>query len=148
MDTVWTHGQARQAETFDSVNPATSEVIATFPVHGRAEVDAAVERAGEAAAWWSGLGWKERQTRLLAWKSHLIRYIGRLGELIHNETGKPLADAQLEIFLAVVHLDWAARNARRVLGPRRVRSGISAINLASSVEYVPLGVIGVIGPWN
>jgi NAD-dependent aldehyde dehydrogenases len=148
MDMVWTHGQARQAETFDTVNPATSEVIATFPVHGRAEVDAAVERAREAAAWWSGLGWKERQTRLLAWKSHLIRYVGRLAELIHNETGKPLADAQLEIFLAVVHIDWAARNARRVLGPRRVRSGIPAINLASSVEYAPLGVIGVIGPWN
>ena len=148
MDTVWTHGQARQAETFDTVNPATSEVIATFPIHGPAEVDAAVERAREAAAWWSGLGWKERQTRLLAWESYLIRYIGRLAELIHNETGKPLADAQLEIFLAVVHLDWAARNARRVLGPRRVRSGIPAINLASWVEYAPLGVIGVIGPWN
>ena len=148
MNTVWTHGQARQTETFDSVNPATSEVIATFPVHGRAEVDAAVERAREAAAWWSGLGWKERQTRLLAWKSHLIRYVGRLAELVHNETGKPLADAQMEIFLAVVHIDWAARNARRVLGPRRVRSGIPAINLASSVEYPPLGVIGVIGPWN
>ncbi len=148
MNTVWTHGQARQAETFDSVNPATSEVIATFPVHGRAEVEATVERAREAAAWWSGLGWKERQTRLLAWKSHLIRYVGRLAELIHNETGKPLADAQLEIFLAVVHIDWAARHARRVLGPRRVRSGIPAINLTSSVEYAPLGVIGVIGPWN
>src|SRR6266516_1796971 len=148
MNTVWTHGQARQAETFDSVNPATSEVIATFPVHGRAEVDATVERAREAAAWWSGLGWKERQSRLLAWKSYLIRYVGRLAELIHNETGKPLADAQLEIFLAVVHIDWAARHARRVLGPRRVRSGIPAINLTSSVEYAPLGVIGVIGPWN
>jgi acyl-CoA reductase-like NAD-dependent aldehyde dehydrogenase len=148
MDTVWTHGQARQAETFTTANPATSEVIATFPVHGPAEVDAAVERAREAVAWWSGLGWKERQTRLLAWKSYLIRYVGRLAELIHNETGKPLADAQLEIFLAVVHLDWAARNARRVLGPRRVRSGILAINLASWVEYAPLGVIGVIGPWN
>ena len=151
MDTVGTHGQPGQAgrvETFDTVNPATSEVIATFAVHGRAEVDAAVERAREAADWWSGLGWKERRTRLLAWKSHLIRYIGRLAELIHTETGKPLADAQLEIVVAVVHIDWAARNARRVLGPRRVRSGTLAINLASSVEYAPLGVIGVIGPWN
>ena len=47
MDTtVWTQGQAWAAETFDSVNPATSEVIATFPVHGQSEVDAAVERAG------------------------------------------------------------------------------------------------------
>ena len=148
MDSVWTHGQARQVETFESVNPATSEVIATFGVHGRAEVEAAVERAHEAAAWWSGLGWKTRRTRLLAWKSHLIRYIGRLAELVHTETGKPLADAQLEIILAIVHIDWAARNAHRVLGPRRVGSGVAAINLASSVEYAPLGVIGVIGPWN
>jgi acyl-CoA reductase-like NAD-dependent aldehyde dehydrogenase len=148
MDTVWTPGLTRQTETFDTVNPATSEVIATFAVHGQAEVDAAVERARVAAAWWSGLDWKERRTRLLAWKSHLIRYIGRLAELVHTETGKPLADAQLEIFLAIVHIDWAARNARRVLGPRRVRSGVAAINLASSVEYAPLGVVGVIGPWN
>jgi acyl-CoA reductase-like NAD-dependent aldehyde dehydrogenase len=148
MNTVWTHGQSRQAETFDTVNPATGEVIATFGVHGQPEVDAAVERAREAAAWWSGLDWKQRRTRLLAWKSHLIRYIGRLAELVHTESGKPLDDAKLEIYLAVVHLDWAARNAHRVLRPHRVRSGLTAINLASTVEYPPLGVIAVIGPWN
>jgi acyl-CoA reductase-like NAD-dependent aldehyde dehydrogenase len=148
MDTVWAQGQAGALETFDSVNPATSEVIATFPVHGPADVEAAVEGAREAAAWWAGLGWKARRTRLLAWKSHLARYLGRLAELVHNETGKPLADAQLEVVLAIVHIDWAARNARKVLRPRRVWSGLSAYNLASSVEYVPHGVVGVIGPWN
>ena len=148
MNTVRADGQSRQAETFDTVNPATGEVIATFGVHGQPEVDAAVERAREAATWWSGLGWKDRRTRLLAWKSHLIRYIGRLAELVHTETGKPLDDAKLEILLAVVHLDWAARNAHRVLRPRRVRSGLLAVNLAATVEYPPLGVIGVLGPWN
>ena len=60
MDTLQA-GQTSAAETFDSVNPATAEVIATFPVFGQAEVNAAVERAREAAAWWAGLGWKERQ---------------------------------------------------------------------------------------
>ena len=119
-----------------------------LPGAGRSEVNAAVERAREAASWWAGLDWKQRQTRLLAWKSHITRYIGRLAELVHNETGKPLADAQLEILLAIVHIDWAAKNARRVLGPRRVRSGLIALNQASCVEYAPLGVIGVIGPWN
>ena len=87
-----------------------------------------VERAHEAASWWAGLSWTERRTRLLAWKSYLTRYIGRLAELVHTETGKPLADAQLEILLAIVHIDWAARNARKVLGPRRVRRGLVAIN--------------------
>src|SRR5690242_5260502 len=147
MDTLQT-GQAQAPETFDSVNPATSEVIATFPVFGRAEVDDTVERARDAATWWAGLDWKERQTRLLAWKSHLTRYIGRLAELVHTETGKPLDDAKLEILLAVVHIDWAARNAHKVLRARRVRPGLVSINQAATLEYQPLGVVGVIGPWN
>jgi acyl-CoA reductase-like NAD-dependent aldehyde dehydrogenase len=67
---------------------------------------------------------------------------------VHTETGKPLADAQLEILLAVVHIDWAARNAHRVLRPRRVRPGLVAFNQAATLEYQPLGVVGVIGPWN
>ena len=112
MDTLRT-GQTQAPETFDSVNPATSEVIATVPVFGQAEVDETVERARDAAAWWAGLGWKERQTRLLAWKSHLARYIGRLAELVHTETGKPLDDAKLEIVLAIVHIDWAAKTPAR-----------------------------------
>jgi acyl-CoA reductase-like NAD-dependent aldehyde dehydrogenase len=136
------------ADVFDTVNPATGEVIGTFGVHGEAEIGAALQRAREAAAWWAALGWKGRQSRLLAWKSYLTRYIGRLAELVHTETGKPRDDAKLEILLAVVHIDWAARNARKVLGPRRVRSGLVAINQAAYAEYQPLGVVGVIGPWN
>ena len=136
------------SRTFDTLNPATSEPIGTFAIFGEDEVNDTVARAHEAAAWWSALSWKERQVRLLAWKSYLIRYIGRLAELVHEETGKPLADAQLEILLAIVHIDWAARQARKVLGPRKVRSGIVAINQAATVEYQPLGVVGVIGPWN
>jgi acyl-CoA reductase-like NAD-dependent aldehyde dehydrogenase len=132
----------------ETVNPATGEVLATFPVHGRREVDAAVAAAREAAVWWSGLGWSGRRIRLLAWKSYLVRYMERLAQLVHEETGKPLDDARLEIILAVLHIDWAARHARRVLRPRRVRSGLAAINQASTVEYLPLGVVGVIGPWN
>jgi acyl-CoA reductase-like NAD-dependent aldehyde dehydrogenase len=143
-----TTARTQDAPTFETLNPATSEVIATFPVLGEDEVNEVIERAHEAAAWWAGLGWKGRERRLLAWKSYLIRYIGRLAELVHTETGKPLADAQLEILLAVVHIDWAARHARRVLGPRRVPSGLVAINQAATLEYQPLGVVGVIGPWN
>jgi acyl-CoA reductase-like NAD-dependent aldehyde dehydrogenase len=148
VTTLRTTGPARPAETFDSLNPATSEVVATFPVFGEDDVAETVGLARPAAAWWAGLSWKERRTRLLAWKSHMTRYIGRLAELVRTETGKPLADAQLEILLAIVHVDWAARHAQRVLRPRRVRSGLVAMNHAATLEYQPLGVVGVIGPWN
>ncbi|MGH3277434.1 MAG: aldehyde dehydrogenase family protein, partial [Streptosporangiaceae bacterium] len=146
--TVHAIGNTRGTATFDSLSPATSEVIATFPACGEQDVADAVERARQAADWWAGLSWAERQRRLLAWKSHLTRYIGRLGELIRTETGKPLADAQLEILLAIVHIDWAARHARGVLKSRRVRSGLASINQAATLEYQPVGVVGVIGPWN
>jgi acyl-CoA reductase-like NAD-dependent aldehyde dehydrogenase len=146
MVTIASRQQA--AATFDTVNPATGEVIASFPVHQAADVEAAVQRAREAASWWGGLAAKERRLRLLAWKSHITRYMGRLAELVHSETGKPLADAKLEILLAIVHLDWAAKNAGRVLGPRRVRSGMMSLNQAATLEYQPLGVVAVIGPWN
>jgi acyl-CoA reductase-like NAD-dependent aldehyde dehydrogenase len=146
--TVRTRNQAGQARTFDSLNPATSEVIGTFPIMGEDEVNAAVTRAHAAAAWWSQLSWKDREQRLLAWKSYLTRYMARLAELVHTETGKPVDDARLEILLAIVHVDWAAKHARKVLGPRRVRSGLIALNHASYLEYQPLGTVGVIGPWN
>ncbi|HUD77760.1 MAG TPA: aldehyde dehydrogenase family protein [Streptosporangiaceae bacterium] len=146
--TLGSYGLVRSTETFDTLNPATNEVIGTYPVFSARDVDATVERAQAAAQWWAELGWAGRRQRLLAWKSHLTRYIGRLAELVHTETGKPLADAQLEILLTIVHVDWAARHARRVLHSRRVRSGLVAINQAATLEYQPLGVVGVIGPWN
>jgi acyl-CoA reductase-like NAD-dependent aldehyde dehydrogenase len=139
-------GRAR--DTFESVNPATGEVLATYGVDGEREVAIAVRRARGAAAWWGELSFADRRLRLLAWKSHLTRYMGRLTRLVHDETGKPLDDATLEVVNTILHLDWAAKHAHSVLKPRRVPSGLAMANQASSVEYHPLGVIGVIGPWN
>ena len=146
--TLGSYGHVKSTDTFDTLNPATNEVIGTYPIFNAQDVAATVERAQAAAQWWEDLGWTGRRQRLLAWKSYLTRYISRLAELVHTETGKPVADAQLEILIAIVHVDWAARHARKVLGPRRVRSGLVALNHAATLEYQPLGVVGVIGPWN
>jgi aldehyde dehydrogenase (NAD+) len=74
--------------------------------------------------------------------------MSELAELVHAENGKPFPDAVLEITLAVDHIAWATKNAKRVLGPRKVKSGPMAANQAATLEYPPFGVIGVIGPWN
>ena len=137
-----------ERETFESLNPATGEVVGKHPVHDEQAVRAAVERAREAAHWWRALGWKERRLRLLNIKGSLTRALGRVAELIHEETGKPLADAQLETIGAITHLDWAAKHSQKVLGPRSVFPGLVAINQKCTLEYHPLGVVGVIGPWN
>lgn len=136
------------AETFDSLNPATGAVHSTWPVHRPEQVEAAVVRARAASAGWGELGFAGRKERLSAWKGEIARRMTELAELVHAENGKPVPDAVLEITLAVDHIAWAAKNARRVLGPRRVRPGAMAANQAATLEYPPFGVIGVIGPWN
>ncbi|MBW0011001.1 MAG: aldehyde dehydrogenase family protein, partial [Pseudonocardiales bacterium] len=82
------------------------------------------------------------------WRRALTRRIDELAGLITAETGKPRDDARLECVLVVAHLDWAARNAERVLRRRRVGPGLLMLQEAATVEYQPYGVIGVIGPWN
>ncbi|MCA1822447.1 MAG: aldehyde dehydrogenase family protein, partial [Pseudonocardia sp.] len=141
--------QIRESPTrFASIDPRTGEVVACHPVDGEAAVRAAVARAQPAAEWWRDLGFAQRRRRLLSWCAALARQVDELAELICAETGKPRDDARLECVLVITHLDWAARNAERVLRRRRMRSGLLMVHEASSVGYEPYGVIGVIGPWN
>lgn len=135
-------------QTFESTNPASGAVVGVFPVHDADAVEETVERARAAARTWAELGWDGRKQRLAAYRGYLARRMNELADLVHRENGKPHADAILEITLAVDHLAWAGAHARRTLGPRRVKAGLLAANHAAYLEYQPLGVVGVIGPWN
>lgn len=135
-------------ETFDSLSPVTGDVVGTWPVHSAEDVQWAVERAREGAAWWSALTFDERGQRLNAWTGVMTRRIAQLADVVHRETGKPHSDATLEAALALDHVAWARKHAGKVLGRHKVSSGMVMANQAATVEYRPLGVIGVIGPWN
>ena len=133
---------------FESLNPATGEPVGRFPIHGDAQVRAAVDRAGHAGRWWAGLGFAGREHRLRSWRALITSRLDELIELIHREGGKPADDALIELVTALDQLDWAARNAGRVLHRRRVRPSLLLANHTATVDYEPYGVVGVIGPWN
>ncbi|MGV9662619.1 aldehyde dehydrogenase family protein [Nocardia niigatensis] len=137
-----------QADTLTSVNPATGETLATYQIDDEAAVRAAVAKARTAAATWGALTYAERKKHILRWGSKLVEKSDELSELIHAENGKPLDDAFLELMLALEHIKWAASNAEKVLKPRKVAPGAFMANFAAHLEYRPLGVVGVIGPWN
>src|SRR4051794_29207584 len=136
------------AQTFESTDPATGAVVGVFPVHDADAVGATVATAREAASRWGLLGFDGRKERLARFRGYLARRLHELADLVHRENGKPHADAILEITLAIDHLAWAGAHARKVLGLRTVNPGMLAANHAAYLEYQPLGVIGVIGPWN
>jgi len=134
--------------TLISTNPVTGEEVGRFPVARPAEVAAAVARAREAAGWWAGLGFASRRHRLLRWRADLARRLPELAELVHGETGKPVAEAIVEAGGGIDHIAWAARHARPILHSRRVPSSLLQIEYSARLEYQPYGVVGVIGPWN
>ncbi|WP_435771770.1 aldehyde dehydrogenase family protein [Nocardioides sp. SYSU DS0651] len=134
--------------TFESLDPATGAVVATHPVHDAAQVQQAVDTARDEAAWWRDLGFDGRKRELARWRRLMARRLDELAVLMTRETGKPEGDALMEIALAVDHLAWAAAHAEKVLKRRSVSPGLLMVNQAASVEYRPLGVVGVIGPWN
>lgn len=143
-----TPGADSEERRFASIDPRTGEVVGTHRVCEAADVADRVERARVAAVWWAGLGPDVRRDRLDAWRRLIARRVEEFAGLISTETGKTADDARLELVLVIDHLHWAARNAERVLRRRRVPAGLLMANQVATVDYKPLGVVGVIGPWN
>ncbi|GAA4886404.1 aldehyde dehydrogenase family protein [Saccharopolyspora cebuensis] len=133
---------------FESLDPRTGEVVGRHPIHDEADVAAVVREARQAQTAWAELGFAARKQHLDAWRRMLARRLDEIAGLVCAETGKPLDDAKLELVLVIDHLHWAAANAEKVLKRRKVPAGFLMANQAATVEYLPLGVVGVIGPWN
>jgi acyl-CoA reductase-like NAD-dependent aldehyde dehydrogenase len=143
-----TPATAPRAATFTTRSPATGEPLAEHPLCGPREVAAAVVRARAVQAGWAALPAARRRGHLLRWKRALAADLDKVARTVAEETGKPVGDAQLEVVLTLEHLAWAARNAERVLRRRKVGTTLFTLHQRASVEYRPLGVVGVIGPWN
>jgi len=134
--------------TFDSYNPVTGLSIGQHALSSKEDVDAAVASAREVAPFWQALNFKGRKKALLQWNSYLLENLDDLVEIVSLETGKPISDATLEASLALAHLGWAARQAEEVLRTSHRSPGLLMANMSATVERSPLGVVGVIGPWN
>ncbi len=134
------------SDRIESRDAATGQLLASFPAYDEAAVRAAGAAGIPAVQWWAALGFEGRRRRLTAWRRAITRDLSGLADLVHRENGKPVADAQLEIVLAVEHIAWAAAHAPKVLRRRRVVPGWLMSNQEATVGYEPYGVVGVIGP--
>jgi acyl-CoA reductase-like NAD-dependent aldehyde dehydrogenase len=135
-------GQAAPtAATFDVLNPATNEVYAQAPECSKEQLDAAMESASKAYRdWKADEGVRRDALRQAA--AILLGASGDLAPVLTAEQGKPLSDANLEIFAAGM---WLQYYADLELPREVIQDDDSAF-----VEVVrhPLGVVAAITPWN
>ena len=134
--------------SFDSHNPVDGTVLASYPNTSVVEVSAAVERARIASIAWQTLGFRGRRKVILKWATEITNRVDEISEIVIAETGKPISDASLETTLALGHIAWAAKHAESVLAKQHRPSGLLMFNMKTNVTRVPMGVVGVIGPWN
>ncbi|HYM56890.1 MAG TPA: aldehyde dehydrogenase family protein [Solirubrobacteraceae bacterium] len=131
-------------------NPATGEIIRTVPVTSAQEVSAMGARARAAQPAWEALGFDGRGRVLHRAQKWVLDNVDRVTETIVSETGKTVEDAQLaEIAYAANAFGFWAKHAREYLADEKVRSANPfVLGRKLLVRYRPLGVVGVVGPWN
>ncbi len=131
-------------------NPATGEVIAHVPALDREQVHGMAQMGRAAQPGWEALGFRERRRVLSRMQKWLCDNADRVIETIVLETGKTYEDAQVADWSYGVNaFAFWAKHAWRYLADERIHSDyLPAKGKKLTLRYRPLGLIGVIGPWN
>lgn len=136
---------AQSKETVAIANPATGAVIASVPVMGQVETQAAITAAEAALPAWRALTAKERGAKLRRWFELLNENSDDLALMMTTEQGKPLAEAKGEVTYAASFIEWFAEEAKRVYGDTIPgHQGDKRIMVIKQ----PVGVTAAITPWN
>jgi succinate-semialdehyde dehydrogenase/glutarate-semialdehyde dehydrogenase len=134
----------RAAAVFQSLNPATEELIAEYPAMSSAEVESVLARAEQAfqhnrrqpIAW--------RAERMLELAQRLRQARDQLAHLVTTEMGKPLTEAEAEVDKCATSCEYYAHQAASFLADEAAPSD----SPRSLIAFRPLGVILAIMPWN
>ncbi|MET8639743.1 aldehyde dehydrogenase family protein [Streptomyces sp. NPDC004675] len=125
------------------LNPATEEVVATVPAATAADVDAAVGRAARAQSRWAALPPGDRARLLRRFAAAVDDHLEELARLEVREAGHTVGNARWEAGNVRDLLDYAAGGVERLTGRQIPVPGGLDITILE-----PLGVVGVIAPWN
>jgi acyl-CoA reductase-like NAD-dependent aldehyde dehydrogenase len=128
-------------DSFGVINPATGDVFAQAPECSREQLDAAFDAASKAQRDWK-LDEDVRRQTLLKMADVLLASTGELAPVLTAEQGKPLGDANIEVFAAAI---WCQYFANIETPPQVIQDDAEA-----RVEVVrrPVGVVAAITPWN
>jgi aldehyde dehydrogenase (NAD+) len=143
IDGEWV--DAASGETFESTSPANGEAIGVFPKSGPADVDRAVDAAKAAFEEWRLVPAPKRGEILFRFAQRLIEKKDDLAELMSREMGKVLAEAGGDVQEAIDMSQYMAGEGRRLFGHTTPSELRDKFNM--SVRQ-PIGVVGVITPWN
>ena len=143
IDGAW--ADADNGKTIDVTNPADNDVIGTVPAMGGAETRRAIEAANRAYPAWRAKTAKERSKILRKWFDLMMENQEDLAIIMTAEQGKPLAESRGEIGYGASFVEWFAEEGKRAYGDV-IPQPTSDRRIVVIKE--PVGVVGLITPWN
>jgi succinate-semialdehyde dehydrogenase/glutarate-semialdehyde dehydrogenase len=143
-------GPASPAGETVSYNPATLEEVARVPNTDLSTLPEIFAKARAAQENWARLSYAERKRHVLPMRDYVVEHAEELAAIVSRDNGKLRMDAlTTEVIPAALAADWYAKNAARSLAPKKVGMGsLLFFNKRNELRRVPLGVVGIISPWN
>jgi len=138
--------EASSGETFEVRSPATGEVIATLPKAGREDTRRAIDAAENAARRVRRLSVKERSELAYRITDAIRPNIESWALDLTLEQGKPIREARTEVSEVIPNIQWNTEDLKRIEAP--TLEGYSKPEMLYMLRREPLGVVGVITPWN
>jgi len=142
--------KSEEAREIISYDPGTGAELGRAPLASQEEVVQAVSRARAAQAAWAALSFAERGRVILKARAITLQQLDEIATLISRETGKPVSEAlSMELVPTLDAMHYFARNSRTLLRPQKIDIGqYGLMGRSSSILYKPVGVVGIIAPWN
>lgn len=133
-----------------SINPATLEETGEVQNTDMAKMPLYFEKAREAQKKWARFSYKERAKYILKMNDYILDHVDELAEVVSQDSGKSRIDAlATEVIPITLAVKWYAKNAKKSLKGKNLKgSSLLFFNKKNRVIRVPLGVVGIISPWN
>jgi acyl-CoA reductase-like NAD-dependent aldehyde dehydrogenase len=134
----------------ESFNPATGELVGSVPTTAPEDVQGVVDAVAQVQPGWAALALPERGRYLERAAQAVIDESDGIRDLLVREQGKPCTEAfSMEVLPTIDALQWIASAGAEILGEEKIPMTQWFLKTKSSAfVYEPLGVIGVISPWN
>ena len=128
-----------------SQKPRASQIIGTMPDMDASDTDLAIKATAAALPAYRKTTARSKSQLLYKWYELLVQHADDLATLITAENGKPLHEAKVEVLYAAHYLEWFSGEATRLEGET---IPASTANHRIYTIKEPVGVVGLITPWN
>jgi acyl-CoA reductase-like NAD-dependent aldehyde dehydrogenase len=140
---------SKAKSTLESFNPATGELIGSVETLTPAKVQSVVDDVAEVQPFWAALSLEDRARYMRRAGDVLLEDIDQIAELLTNEQGKPRVESYtMEVLPTIDSLSWIADNGPEILSDEKLSMPLILKSKSAKFTYEPIGVVGVIAPWN